>query len=134
MKKQTIIICEKDKALSRSLALVLEPDYETYEISEFSSAAEMVEKVGANGLVLDLDYEFSIGTDYSIIKEFKKRFPDLRIISMYVYRKEHSEDEVTIRDFSQAVLYKPVDITQFLKIMKDLRNNGNGKRKIATKN
>ena len=127
MEKEIIIICEKDKELARSLSLVLEPYYQTNEVSEFSNAIELVESIGARALVMDFDHHYQESHDFSKFEEFKNDHPDLPIISMYVFRKEFPSEEAKIKSFSRAVLYKPVDISNFLDIIKQLE----GKERVT---
>ncbi len=115
MPRKSIVICEKDVELRKSLALALEQEFDIHEVSDIFEATEYVDSENSDALILDLDMKSS--DNLKSIKDFKENHPDTSIVTLYVYSGYSKQEHSIIRDFSDAVLFKPVDITHILDIV-----------------
>ena len=105
--KPKIFIYSTDVDFCNSISLLFQTKYTT----EYSSILVNDSNKNFDLLIIDVP----VTEDHNlmkVIKEIKTKKPDVKILLLYVYRIHNNGAEKSYREFSDILLYKPIDVEQ----------------------
>lgn len=120
VENMSLLLCEPDEGLRASLSMVLTSIYRTYTVSHLDDVLTELSKTNSELLILDID--LGEMNDLFLYSEIKKLRPNVKIISLYVFDESAENIDSEVKKLSDAVLYKPFDISHFLETVKRVNN------------
>jgi DNA-binding NtrC family response regulator len=106
--RKKVLVFSPDAALARSLALLLEDQYEIACETQLDRLTGTIGNASPGLLLIDLfSFPSDILKEINVLRKTRLKVP---VIILRVYRQLNPEIEQTIKDLADFVFYKPFDV------------------------
>jgi len=104
--KKKILVIDDEQGIRESLKIILENDYEIYELQNPENALENIKKINPDLVILDIKMPKMDGID--VLKRIKLKNPSLQVMILSGYKSVDTAQEA-IRLGAVDYLTKPFD-------------------------
>jgi|SRR6266850_360039 len=128
-RKPKVLIVDDEASVLVTYRMILEQQgYEPTAVLSSAEALTAVEKTDFDLLMCDLSLEES-HTGFEIFEAARRRTPDVPCVLLTGYASHEAVQEAESNGI--AVLFKPIDIEEFLSTIETLVRSGHGKQKAS---
>ena len=128
-RKPKVLVVDDEASVLVTYRMILEQQgYETTAVLSSAEALEAVERTNFDLLMCDLSLEES-HTGFEIFEVARRRTPEVPCVLLTGYASHEAVQEAERNGIS--VLFKPIDIQEFLSTIATLVRSGHGKQKAS---
>ncbi len=125
-KERSIVIVDDDPQFCKTMGDILR--LRGFEVIKITDPRDVVNKIGEDMQVLLLDMRLNELNGLDILKEIRRRYPNLPVILVTGYREEMgSMVEEALSISAYTCLYKPLQIEELVEVLREVHHKGLGK-------
>ncbi|KKL91341.1 hypothetical protein LCGC14_1895660 [marine sediment metagenome] len=124
-KERSIVIVDDDPRFCKSLGDILRA--RDFKVTHVTDSKDVMETIGSDIQVVLLDMKMNDKNGLDILKEIRERYPHLPVILVTGFREEMiSSIEEAMKIGAYTCLYKPLQIEELIKILREIHHQGLG--------
>ncbi len=125
-KEHPIVIVDDDPQFCKTLGDILR--MRGFEVIQITDPHDVVDKIGEYMQVVLLDMRLNGLNGLDILKEIRRRYPNLPVILMTGYREEMgSMVEEALKISAYTCLYKPLQIEELIEVLREVHHKELGR-------
>jgi DNA-binding NtrC family response regulator len=122
-KERLIVIVDNDPQFCKTLGDILK--VRGFVVNQITDPHRVMERIGPDIQVLLLDMKLNGLNGLDILKEIRKRYPDLPVVLVTGYREEmNSMVKEALKISAYTCLYKPLQIEELIEIFREIHHQG----------
>jgi two-component system, NtrC family, response regulator HydG len=119
-KNRTVVIVDDDPAFCKTLGDILQQ--RGFSVLQISDPHADVEQMASGAQVILLDIKFNGFSGVDVLKEIRRRYPDLPVLMVTGYRQEMAAAiQAALEIKAYTCLYKPLEIPALLQMLSDFQ-------------